>query len=254
MVVRAEIFNRRNEREKDIPTCSAWSRSRASGPRCPIVDDQRTGPHAHRDDDDQRATTTSASRDERLQPARTGARREVSRRALARARDLYRFRYPLSADLPRSARSCWRRSRNITRHRQRPHRLVLEDRSALSGLRAAPQGIRRLPHADRRARRRHACSRRKASSISAVISKEIERVPTVQRVYSLATANTVEAIGSNSASSAQADEDEPGGIRVEPLIDRAGPIDAAAVKARALRDPMLRRRPAVEERTRRLHR
>ena len=30
------------------------------------------------------------------------------------------------------------------------------------------------------------------------VSKEIERVPTVQRVYSLATANTVEAIGSNS--------------------------------------------------------
>jgi predicted RND superfamily exporter protein len=62
------------------------------------------------------------------------------------------------------------------------------------------------------------------------ISKEIERVPTVQRVYSLATANTVEAIGSSS---------DDGGIRVEPLIDRAGPIDAAAVKARALRDPML---------------
>ncbi len=30
------------------------------------------------------------------------------------------------------------------------------------------------------------------------ISREIERVPTVQRVHSLATANTVEAIGSNS--------------------------------------------------------
>ena len=74
------------------------------------------------------------------------------------------------------------------------------------------------------------------------VSKEIERVPTVQRVYSLATANTVEAIGSNSDTDTPGEdesEDEPGGIRVEPLIDRAGPIDAAAVKARALRDPML---------------
>lgn len=63
-------------------------------------------------------------------------------------------------------------------------------------------------------------------------SLEIERVPTVQRVYSLATANTVEAEPPTTP-------DEDSSIRVTPLIPRAGPIDPASVRTRALRDPML---------------
>lgn len=72
------------------------------------------------------------------------------------------------------------------------------------------------------------------------ISREIERVPTVQRVYSLATANTVEALpAARAIASEESEEDDPGGISVNPLIEPAGPIDPAAVRARALRDPML---------------
>jgi uncharacterized protein len=60
---------------------------------------------------------------------------------------------------------------------------------------------------------------------------EIERAPAVTRVYSLATANRVEA-------SRGADADDAG-IEVRPLVPRAGPIDAAAVRARALADPLI---------------
>jgi predicted RND superfamily exporter protein len=62
------------------------------------------------------------------------------------------------------------------------------------------------------------------------MSAEIEQIAAVQRVYSLATANTIEAVG------------EPGdrGIEVTPLVPSAGPIDAGLVKARALSDPLIR--------------
>jgi predicted RND superfamily exporter protein len=59
---------------------------------------------------------------------------------------------------------------------------------------------------------------------------EIERLPVVTRVYSLATANRV------TAAAVAGDE---GGIEVQPLVPRAGPIDAAAVKAHALGDPLI---------------
>jgi len=98
------------------------------------------------------------------------------------------------------------------------------------------------------------------------VSREIERVPMVQRVYSLATANTVEALpatersphpiplpaprrssGRPESQSKGAswkrgpgdDGGEPDGISVNPLMERAGPIDSAAVRARALNDPLL---------------
>jgi uncharacterized protein len=59
---------------------------------------------------------------------------------------------------------------------------------------------------------------------------EIERLPVVTRVYSLATANRV---------TAAAAIDGDGGIEVQPLVPRAGPIDAAAVRAHALGDALV---------------
>jgi predicted RND superfamily exporter protein len=62
-------------------------------------------------------------------------------------------------------------------------------------------------------------------------SSEIERVPTVQRVHSLATANVVQAW--------PASGDDPGGIEVRPLVERTGAIDPAAVRRRAQADPLI---------------
>jgi predicted RND superfamily exporter protein len=62
------------------------------------------------------------------------------------------------------------------------------------------------------------------------ITADIEDIPLVQRVNSLATATVVEAVGT---------EDDRG-IEVTPLVPSAGPIDAAVVKARALDDPLVR--------------
>ena len=53
----------------------------------------------------------------------------------------------------RSAPSRFAPRANITAHRQRHHRVVLERGSGLPGLRAVPRRVRRHPHADRRARR-----------------------------------------------------------------------------------------------------
>ncbi len=61
------------------------------------------------------------------------------------------------------------------------------------------------------------------------ISADIEQIAPVERVYSLATANTVEAVGDG--------EDE--GIEITSLVPATGPVDAALVRARALADPML---------------
>lgn len=61
-------------------------------------------------------------------------------------------------------------------------------------------------------------------------SAEIERLPVVTRVYSLATANRVTAVTA---------ADGEGGIDAQPLVPRAGPIDAAVVRAHALADPLV---------------
>jgi uncharacterized protein len=61
------------------------------------------------------------------------------------------------------------------------------------------------------------------------ITGDIERVPFVVRAYSLASANVIRPTGSG----------DDAGIEVTPLIPRAGPIDAEAVKRQALGDPFI---------------
>jgi predicted RND superfamily exporter protein len=61
------------------------------------------------------------------------------------------------------------------------------------------------------------------------MTSDIERIPFVVRAYSLASANAIRATGGDDA-----------GIEVQPLIPRAGPIDAASVVKTARADRFLR--------------
>ena len=61
------------------------------------------------------------------------------------------------------------------------------------------------------------------------ITADVERVPYVVRAYSLASANLIRSTGGEDA-----------GIEVQPLIPRAGAIDADTVVRTALADPFLR--------------
>ena len=103
---------------------------------------------------------------------------------------------------------------NITAHRQRHHRLVLEGRSGLPRLRALPRGVRRHAHADHRAQGRlgrPALLARRRSQLIDAITGDIERVDTVERVNSLATRQR------SSTRSTGAGDDA--GIEVRPLLD-----------------------------------
>jgi predicted RND superfamily exporter protein len=65
------------------------------------------------------------------------------------------------------------------------------------------------------------------------VTAAIERVPAVQRVQSLATANIVQALPPDRP-------DDAGGIEVRPLLDRVADRDPAGIRRRALDDPLLR--------------
>jgi predicted RND superfamily exporter protein len=69
------------------------------------------------------------------------------------------------------------------------------------------------------------------------VTEEIERVETVQRVHSLATATIVEALPPSTPAAGEADE---GGLDVRPLLDGLATRGPADVKRRALKDDLIR--------------
>ena len=69
------------------------------------------------------------------------------------------------------------------------------------------------------------------------VTEEIERVETVQRVHSLATATIVEALPSSKSAAGEADE---GGLDVRPLLEHLDTRVPADVKRRALKDDLIR--------------
>ena len=69
------------------------------------------------------------------------------------------------------------------------------------------------------------------------VTEEIERVETVQRVHSLATATIVEALPPSKSATGEADE---GGLDVRPLLQNLDARGAADVKRRALKDDLIR--------------
>ena len=69
------------------------------------------------------------------------------------------------------------------------------------------------------------------------VTEEIERVETVQRVHSLATATVVEALPPSKSAAGEADE---GGLDVRPLLEDLDTRGAADVKRRALKDDLIR--------------
>ena len=69
------------------------------------------------------------------------------------------------------------------------------------------------------------------------VTEEIERVETVQRVHSLATATIVEALPSSKSAAGEADE---GGLDVRPLLEHLDTRGPADVKRRALKDDLIR--------------
>ena len=114
-------------------------------------------------------------------------------------------------------------------HRQRHHRLVLEERSRLPGLRTLPPGIRRHPHADRRARSRLAGP--------AVLGRHA--APTSSR--SPATSNASTPSSASTASRPRPSSTPcPDGLDVRRLIDLARTRGPDAVRARALDDELIR--------------
>jgi hypothetical protein len=154
-------------RSRRCTPCAVSSRFRASGrrwsPRC-VTRSTARGPNCRREGGVQRR----ADRDG-LQPARAGARRQVSR---AFAEVIYRFRFILSIVLVAGAVGFAprRTSRPSTTTSPRGSR----EATRLPGLRALPRRVRRHPHAHRRAprrQRRTACSRAKPSSIIERISE-----------------------------------------------------------------------------------
>jgi predicted RND superfamily exporter protein len=69
------------------------------------------------------------------------------------------------------------------------------------------------------------------------VTEEIERVETVQRVYSLATATIVEALPPSKTAAGEADA---GGLDVRPLLENLDTRGPADVKRRALKDDLIR--------------
>jgi predicted RND superfamily exporter protein len=69
------------------------------------------------------------------------------------------------------------------------------------------------------------------------VTEEIERVETVQRVHSLATATIVEALPPSTSAAGEADD---GGLDVRPLLANLDTLGPAEVKRRALKDDLIR--------------
>ena len=141
---------------------------------------------------------------------------------------IYRWRLPLSALIVARRARCSSPRANITHIDNDITAWFSKDDPVYQGLRAVPGRVRRHAHADRRpqgATRADRLFSRETLAFLDAITGDIERVDTVQRVASLATATIVDATPAASAA-------DDGGLDVRPLLED---LDTRAARRRQAR-------------------